>query len=319
MPRKHRIAFAHCPHHLVQRGHNRQAVFVTDTDDSRISNKASTNTSSGSFAARFSAISSPARRPSSRKSNEEPVSASCIGARPTRRAAWLNTCLVPLASLVERKNRSVPFPCSSLILLAELAEVIARDKFAHRVQLAGLSAVELLRITGAWLTSLSRNRYQYRPAAIPMMITCSPAHSPLAPISSSRAISICSISVRTRVSRSSSRPTRCAGLRRRSNPRSHGPAPSTPAPSTHPPPSSTTCSARTSSSSRWRSKSPKTQVRHQRPRPMTIMSSPARSKRPPTSSSPAMPICSHSKPISASPSSPRPRRCAGSGHRNSGG
>jgi REP element-mobilizing transposase RayT len=32
MPRKHRIAFAHCPHHLVQRGHNRQAVFVTDTD-----------------------------------------------------------------------------------------------------------------------------------------------------------------------------------------------------------------------------------------------------------------------------------------------
>lgn len=32
--------------------------------------------------------------------------------------------------------------CTSLILLAELAEVIARDKFAHRIQLAGLSAAE---------------------------------------------------------------------------------------------------------------------------------------------------------------------------------
>jgi putative PIN family toxin of toxin-antitoxin system len=34
--------------------------------------------------------------------------------------------------------------CTSLILLAELAEVIARDKFAHRIQLAGLSAAELV-------------------------------------------------------------------------------------------------------------------------------------------------------------------------------
>lgn len=33
---------------------------------------------------------------------------------------------------------------TSLILLAELAEVIARDKFAHRVQLAGLSAADLV-------------------------------------------------------------------------------------------------------------------------------------------------------------------------------
>jgi len=31
---------------------------------------------------------------------------------------------------------------TSLVLLAELAEVIARDKFAHRVHLAGLSAAE---------------------------------------------------------------------------------------------------------------------------------------------------------------------------------
>lgn len=34
--------------------------------------------------------------------------------------------------------------CTSLILLAELAEVIGRDKFAHRVRLAGLSAADLV-------------------------------------------------------------------------------------------------------------------------------------------------------------------------------
>jgi putative PIN family toxin of toxin-antitoxin system len=34
--------------------------------------------------------------------------------------------------------------CSSTILLAELAEVIARDKFAQRVIAAGLSAAELV-------------------------------------------------------------------------------------------------------------------------------------------------------------------------------
>jgi putative transposase len=32
MPRRRRIAVAHHPHHLVQRGHNRKAVFVTDED-----------------------------------------------------------------------------------------------------------------------------------------------------------------------------------------------------------------------------------------------------------------------------------------------
>lgn len=31
---------------------------------------------------------------------------------------------------------------TSLVLLAELAEVIARDKFAHRIQLAGLSVAD---------------------------------------------------------------------------------------------------------------------------------------------------------------------------------
>lgn len=34
--------------------------------------------------------------------------------------------------------------CTSQTLLAELAEVIARDKFAHRVRAAGLSAAELV-------------------------------------------------------------------------------------------------------------------------------------------------------------------------------
>lgn len=34
--------------------------------------------------------------------------------------------------------------CTSVILLAELAEVIARDKFAQRLQLAGLSAADLV-------------------------------------------------------------------------------------------------------------------------------------------------------------------------------
>lgn len=32
MPRKSRIAVANYPHHIVQRGHNRKAVFVTDHD-----------------------------------------------------------------------------------------------------------------------------------------------------------------------------------------------------------------------------------------------------------------------------------------------
>lgn len=32
MPRKHRIAFPQLPHHIVQRGHNRQTVFIADSD-----------------------------------------------------------------------------------------------------------------------------------------------------------------------------------------------------------------------------------------------------------------------------------------------
>jgi uncharacterized protein len=38
--------------------------------------------------------------------------------------------------------------CTSLVLLAELAEVIGRDKFAHRVHLAGLSPAELVQDYG---------------------------------------------------------------------------------------------------------------------------------------------------------------------------
>ena len=32
MPRKARILVPNCPHHVVQRGHNRKAVFIADTD-----------------------------------------------------------------------------------------------------------------------------------------------------------------------------------------------------------------------------------------------------------------------------------------------
>jgi putative PIN family toxin of toxin-antitoxin system len=41
------------------------------------------------------------------------------------------------------RDRSLTL-CTSLVLLAELAEVIGRDKFAHRVHLAGLSAADLV-------------------------------------------------------------------------------------------------------------------------------------------------------------------------------
>ncbi len=32
MPRKARILVPNCPHHIIQRGHNRNAVFVSDDD-----------------------------------------------------------------------------------------------------------------------------------------------------------------------------------------------------------------------------------------------------------------------------------------------
>ena len=32
MPRTARVIVPHCPHHVVQRGHNRNAVFITDDD-----------------------------------------------------------------------------------------------------------------------------------------------------------------------------------------------------------------------------------------------------------------------------------------------
>ena len=34
MPRKARLLLPNCPHHIVQRGHNRNAVFVADEDNS---------------------------------------------------------------------------------------------------------------------------------------------------------------------------------------------------------------------------------------------------------------------------------------------
>lgn len=51
---------------------------------------------------------------------------------------WSAAALVDLA-----RERSLTL-CISLILLAELAEVITRDKFAHRIQLAGLFAAEFV-------------------------------------------------------------------------------------------------------------------------------------------------------------------------------
>ncbi len=32
MPRKARVLVPNCPHHIVQRGHNRKAVFLADED-----------------------------------------------------------------------------------------------------------------------------------------------------------------------------------------------------------------------------------------------------------------------------------------------
>ncbi len=32
MPRKARVLVPNCPHHIVQRGHNRKAIFVSDQD-----------------------------------------------------------------------------------------------------------------------------------------------------------------------------------------------------------------------------------------------------------------------------------------------
>jgi putative transposase len=32
MPRKARVLVSNCPHHIVQRGHNRKAVFIADED-----------------------------------------------------------------------------------------------------------------------------------------------------------------------------------------------------------------------------------------------------------------------------------------------
>ena len=48
--------------------------------------------------------------------------------------------------LIDRARERSFMLCTSLALLAELAEVIAREKFARRVQLAGLSAAELRRL-----------------------------------------------------------------------------------------------------------------------------------------------------------------------------
>ena len=50
----------------------------------------------------------------------------------------------PPRRLMDLARHRVFTPCTSSTLLAELAEVIARDKFAQRVLAAGLSAAELV-------------------------------------------------------------------------------------------------------------------------------------------------------------------------------
>jgi putative PIN family toxin of toxin-antitoxin system len=50
----------------------------------------------------------------------------------------------PPRRLMDLARQRVFTPCTSSTLLAELAEVIARDKFAQRVLAAGLSAAELV-------------------------------------------------------------------------------------------------------------------------------------------------------------------------------
>ena len=50
----------------------------------------------------------------------------------------------PPRRLLELARQRIVTLCTSPILLAELAEVIARDKFAHRVSAAGLSPLELV-------------------------------------------------------------------------------------------------------------------------------------------------------------------------------
>jgi uncharacterized protein len=50
----------------------------------------------------------------------------------------------PPRRLMDLARQRVFTPCTSSILLAELAEVIARDKFAQRVFAAGLSAAQLV-------------------------------------------------------------------------------------------------------------------------------------------------------------------------------
>ena len=50
----------------------------------------------------------------------------------------------PPRRLMDLARQRVFTPCTSATLLAEFAEVIARDKFAQRVLAAGLSAAELV-------------------------------------------------------------------------------------------------------------------------------------------------------------------------------
>jgi hypothetical protein len=91
--------------------------------------------------------------------------------------------------------------CTSATLLAELADVIARDKFLVRVQAARLSAAALVQ-DYARLAETAVPAPLPAPAAIRMTITCSPAPSRPTQSSSSPAMRTFSSSRATMASRS---------------------------------------------------------------------------------------------------------------------
>jgi putative PIN family toxin of toxin-antitoxin system len=77
----------------------------------------------------------------------------------------------PPRRLLDRARERSLMLCTSATLLAELAEVIARDKFVQRVQAARLSAAELVQDYERLAETVEPSRYWRRSAAIRMTIT----------------------------------------------------------------------------------------------------------------------------------------------------
>lgn len=91
---------------------------------------------------------------------------------------------------------------TSPVLLAELEDVLSREKFAARIVRVGSSAAQMLAGYRALVTSCVRPRLN-PPPVIPTMITCSLAQRPHKLSSSSRATRISSIYASIRASPSS--------------------------------------------------------------------------------------------------------------------